>query len=314
MIKRFWLLILFLSLIFASCEEEFIPNIDSEDQKIIVEGYIEKGENSLPPFVILSRSFPFFGTITAEDISNLQIRDAEVSVSVGGESYPLQQLCVSELPQSLRDQIFKELGVIDIPDEVDFCLYIDLLRSIPIQTETIYQLDIELESGEKLQAETRIPEHVAIDSFVFTPPPGANQNDTMARLLITISDPPGENFYRYMTAGEGESFRPGFASVTDDRLFDGQSFDFPLQKAVTPEELEEVDPEIFGLYPRGDTVRIRWLNIDEEHFNFWNTFEFNLNNQGPFASYTRVNSNVSGAIGIWGGYSSTEYTLFVPRQ
>ena len=94
--------------------------------------------------------------------------------------------------------------------KLTFVFTLTYCESIPIQTETIYQLDIELESGENLQAETRIPEHVAIDSFVFTPPPGANQIDTMARLLITISDPPGENFYRYMTAGEGESFRPGF--------------------------------------------------------------------------------------------------------
>jgi len=312
--KNLWLYILAFCTVLTSCEEEFIPDIDEDNQEIIVEGYIEKGENSLPPFVILSRSFPFFGQITAEDISALQIRDAEVLVSVAGETYPLQHICVSELPQSLRAQIFKELGVIDISEDVDFCLYIDLLRDIPIREDSIYRLNISLDNGENLEAKTRIPDHVAIDSFQFTRPPGDNQNDTMARLLITITDPPGPNFYRYMTAGEGESFRPGFASVTDDRLFDGKSFDFPLQKAVTPEELEELDPEIYGLYTRGDTVRIRWLNIDEDHYNFWNTFEFNLNNQGPFASYTRVNSNVPGAIGIWGGYSSTEYTLLVPEQ
>jgi hypothetical protein len=135
----------------------------------------------------------------------------------------------------------------------------------------------------------------------------------MARLLITVNDPVEPNFYRYMTAGEGEPFRAGFASVTDDRLINGQTFDFPLQKAVTPENADELDPEIFGLYKRGDTTRIRWLNIDEEHFNFWNTYEFNLNNQGPFSSYTRVSSNVSGALGIWGGYSSSEYILYVPE-
>lgn len=304
--------LLFIAVSFWSCEEEFIPEIDESAQEYIVEGYIEQGSNSLPPFVVLSRSLPFFGSITAEDIFDLQIQDAEVSVHLENESYPLSLVCLSDLPEEVREQIAEEIGFLPITADGDFCLYIDALREIPIMKEVPYTLEVELASGEILEGQTTIPRHVAIDSFRFTRPPGSNQNDSMARLLITVSDPAGPNFYRYMTAGDGQRFRPGFASVTDDRLFNGETFDFPLQKAASPEELEELEPDNFGLYPRGDTVRIRWLNIDEDHFNFWNTFEFNLNNQGPFSSYTRVRSNVSGAIGIWGGYSSSEYILYVP--
>ena len=30
-------------------------------------------------------------------------------------------------------------------------------------------------------------------------------------------------------------------------------------------------------------------------------------NQGPFASYTRLQSNIVGGLGIWGGYSVSYY-------
>ena len=307
-----WPFALFLLLLLVSCEEEFIPEIDESAQKYIVEGYIESGENSLPPFIIVSRSFPFFGRITAEDIFDLQIQDAEVTVEVEESSYSLQKVCLSDLPEQFRQQIIQEVGFLPVFEQGNFCLYIDVLQEIPIKKETVYLLKIDLPTGELLVGQTTIPRHVPIDSFRFTRPPGTNQNDTMARLLITVSDPEEPNFYRYMTAGQGQSFQPSFASVTDDRLFNGQTFDFPLQKSVSAQEVEELEVDNFGLYQRGDTVRVRWLNIDKDHFDFWNTFEFNLNNQGPFSSYTRVRSNVSGALGIWGGYSSSEYILYVP--
>lgn len=308
-----YLIILLASLLF-SCEEEFIPEIDESDQEYIVEGFIEDGPNSTPPYVILSRSFPFFGEISAQEIFDLQIGDAEVSVLIDSQRFELTHVCLSDIPNEFREQITDEVGFLPVFEDIDFCLYIDIQRSIPIHKERPYGLEINLANGDQIRGETTIPNHVPIQSFQFTRPPGENQNDSMARLLITVEDPQEPNFYRYMTAGEGEPFRAGFASVTDDRLFDGETFDFPLQKAVSQEELEEVDPENFGLYMRGDSVRIRWLNIDKPHFDFWNTYEFNLNNQGPFSSYTRVSSNISGGLGVWGGYSSSEYQLYVPVE
>jgi hypothetical protein len=309
-----YLFLLVGAFLFFACEEEFIPEIDPDEQELIVEGFIEKGEGALPPYVLISKSIPFFGSIQPSDIAELQIRDAEVKVTFEGNEYELPLVCLSELPEEVRNQIIEEVGVLPDLEDGDFCVYIDILRNIPIQSMKPYSLFVALESGDILEAKTIIPNHVPIDSFRFTSPPGENENDTMARLLITVTDPPGPNYYRYLTAGQDEVLQASFASVTDDGFFDGETFDFPLQKAVSPQDLENGNPENFGLYRRGDTVRIRWLNIDKDHFAFWNTFEFNLNNQGPFSSYTRVSSNVSGAIGIWGGYSSSLYKLEVPKE
>ena len=53
------------------------------------------------------------------------------------------------------------------------------------------------------------------------------------------------------------------------------------------------------------------MSIGEEQFNFWNTLEFSRANQGPFSSYTRIDHNVEGGLGIWGGIAARYYPLTV---
>jgi len=121
-----------------------------------------------------------------------------------------------------------------------------------------------------------------------------------------MTDPELEaNFYRYFTSTNQEPFYPGFTSVFNDLLIAGQTVDFPLAKGEAP--FREEDAGIFGLFRPGDEVILRWLCIDEVHYDFWDTLEFNKVNQGPFGSYTQVKSNVEGGVGIWGGYSSGFY-------
>lgn len=307
--------VLMILVILSSCEQEFTPVLSDSAQKIIVEGHIEKGNEPLPPYVLISRSLPFYGTIDPNDIANAQINDAIVNVDYLGKRYSLQHICLSDIPPELREEIIGGIGIIPSMLESDYCVYIDIAGSIPVETGGIYNLVIELNDGTLLTSETSIPEHVPLNGFRFTKPPGTLDTDTLARLLCQIDDP-GDltNYYRYLTADNNGPFQAGFSSVIDDDFFNGQSFEFPLQKAESPQSEDGSDPSAFGLFERGDTIQIKWMNIDEEHFDFWNTFEFNLNNQGPFSTYTRVSSNVNGALGIWGGYSSTTYTLIVPEE
>ena len=126
-----------------------------------------------------------------------------------------------------------------------------------------------------------------------------------------MADPPGTtNYYRYFTGENDGPLIIPFHSVTDDVFFDGQEFDFPLTKA---EDGEDFDFTTFGLFTRGDSITIKWMNLDREHFQFWSTLEFSRENQGPFSSYTRVKSNINGGLGIWGGISASYYGLWVPE-
>ncbi|HMQ06586.1 MAG TPA: hypothetical protein PKC30_04750 [Saprospiraceae bacterium] len=72
--------------------------------------------------------------------------------------------------------------------------------------------------------------------------------------------------------------------------------------------------DTFGLFTRGDSVVIKRLTLDREHFDFWNTLDFSANSGGHFAFNTRISFKVEGALGIWGGYAVGFYHLEVPEE
>lgn len=297
---------------FTSCEEEFIPEISSEPPEIVVEGYIEGGEEALPPYVLLTRSLPYFAEISFDKLDSLYVHDAFVTVTDGEKSVTLTEVCwndFSEAEQELLKQILADLGAGNLENvPINFCVYIDLDFALTGEIGKTYDLKIEVE-GKTLTATTTIPEHVPLEYISFQKPAGIVP-DSFLELRTFIKDPEYlTSFYRYFTADNSEPLLAPFNSVFDDRIFDGQEFEFPLAKA---EPLNaEIDPSVYGYFTRGDTVTLKWTTIDQDHFNFWNTLEFNRVNQGPFSSYTKVDYNIVGGIGIWGGYSSSYYNKIV---
>lgn len=305
------LLLLWLAFSLWSCEEEFTPEPGEPVDELVVEGYLEAGDQPVPAFVLLTRSFPFFSQLSAQQLANAFVKGAEVSVSDGSRTITLTEVCLSELPPVLRAQVAEFLGLDPNTIGFDVCAYADVLNEMPAEEGKTYTLRIEAE-GKVLTAQTTIPALSRVDSVFFVPPPG-EPNDTLAQCRVILDDPAGiPNFYRYFTASEGRPLEAPFGSVTDDRLFDGQRFEFPLPKAEPRNA--EFNLETFGLYLRGDTVTIKLANIDQAHFNFWNTLEFNAANQGPFSSYTRVDHNINGGLGIWGGLHARYFNLVVPPQ
>ncbi len=301
--------ILFIAVCFlVACEEDVTP-IDVEIQRdIVVEGYIEGGEVPIPPIVALTRSFPFNRAVRSEELSDLFVHDAQVEVSDGTESVMLEEVCWDQLTIEQKRFVTEnfDLGIDADNFRINVCLYTDLDFSFLGEVGKTYSLSI-LADDKALNASTTIPTHVPIDSLYLQPRAGDN-SVLFQELVAIIADPEETNFYRYFTSVNGNRFRIPLTSVADDLFFNGQTFEFPLPKALdgTPTPQSE-----FGFYEQGDSVVIRWTNIDEPHFNFWNTVEFNSFNQGPFASYTRIESNIEGGLGIWGGYSNSYYFIEV---
>ena len=93
---KYFLLLFALGLAF-SCETEFIPEINSAPPEIVVEGFIEGGDFSTTPYVILTRSIPFFSEININEIDGFFVRDAEVTVSTASQSVRLEEVCLNEL-------------------------------------------------------------------------------------------------------------------------------------------------------------------------------------------------------------------------
>ncbi len=298
-------------MILVSCEEEFVPDVSTDIDEIVVEGYVEAGENVLPPHVILTRSRSFFSSLGSKEFENLFVHNAKVEIKAGQQVVLLPEICLNDLDDMTRAQVASTLGFNPDSLTINFCVYVDLSGKIVGEIGKKYELEITID-GKKITAETTIPTHVPLDSIRWEKAPGGGI-DSLAQLLTTISDPPIEaNFYRVFTKVNEEPFLTGINSLTDDAIFDGKTFEFRLNKAEPADS--EASPGTFGLFTRGDTVQIKWTNIDEDHFNFWNTLEFNRNNQGPFSSYTRIDSNINGGLGIWGGYSISHYRLIVPLK
>jgi len=302
--------IVVLVLLIQACEREFIPEISS-DEELVVEGYIEAGDQPTPPYVFLTRSLPFFTTLETDGLDARFVRNAAIYVDDGSQRVQLTEVCLQELTPQQQLLFARFVGLNPDSTNLNICVYTDLQFRILGEEGKTYELEVILEDNTMMQARTTIPEHVPLDSLYFRQPPG-EPSDTLAQLRVTINDPAGKaDFYRYQTSVGEEPLIAPLGSVVNDELFNGQSFEFPLAKAEP--RGADFDPTSFGLFRRGTETTIKWMTIDESQFNFWNTLEFSLANQGPFSSYTRVTSNVEGGLGIWGGISATYYELQVPE-
>ncbi|MBP6446560.1 MAG: DUF4249 domain-containing protein [Saprospiraceae bacterium] len=304
-------LMLFISVLLVSCEENYIPDTSVSEQEIVVEGYIEYGEGASPTYVILTRSIPFISTIKADQFSSLFIKKATVTVFDGTKNVNLPELCLDQIPADLKREVYAVLGLNPDSTTSNICVYADIFNQLKREPGRKYDLIVVAE-GKTLTASTTIPNYIPIYGFKWKEPPG-KPRDTLAELNVKINDPKGfKNYYRYFTATQGGPLIPPFGSVTDDAIFDGKEFEFPLQRAQR--RGGGFDPETFGLYRRGDSITVKWCTIDKAHFDFWNTRDFSASSGGPFAAYTRISTNINGGLGIWGGYAVGVYSMKVPPK
>ncbi len=302
------LLFFFASMLFYSCEEEFVPEINSLPPEIVVEGYIEAGDAPTSPFVILTRSIPFFNEINLNAIDGFFVRDAVITVSTDNQTVQLEEFCLDELDPIQRG-IAAELFGFDLDStDINFCVYIDPTFSMIGEVGKQYDLNIEVE-GKTITASTTLPAKSNVTDYTFFDTPG-EPSDTLRELRVTLADEPNEaNFYRYFTSENEEGMLAPFNSVLNDLFFDGDEFQFPLPKAEQADV--EFNFESFGFYRVGDTIDVKFCSIDEAHYDFWSTLEFNRANQGPFSSYTAISYNIEGGLGIWGGYTASITRLVV---
>lgn len=322
--SRFFVAITLL-LLLLSCEKEFFPETTYTGPQVVVEGYIEVGQNALPPYVLLTKSTEYSNRLGTNLLSDLFVNDARVRISDGVDTVELQEYCISDLqilPPALREAILQAL---DLPDfdpnqSIDICVYTDLLGivfgGLNIREGGRYDLIVEAEGFDVITATTTIPYLVVVDSLTYRNHQSYPANDSLVEVVAHFKDPVGPNFYRSFSKRNEEPFYPASTKATngsasDDRIFEGRAFSFEIVRGQ--DQFSQPDLETFGYFWRGDTVIFRGCNMDYEHFRFWQTVEYNSNSQGPFGTYTRVESNIKGGLGIWGGQVCRDYTLIIPE-
>ncbi len=285
--KHSFVLLSFYSLFFFSCEKNISLDLPEPEVKLVVEGFIESGSF---PYLFLTKNSAYYSTFSLLEINNNFVHGAIVKVFDGTDTVTLQEFIIDTA--GVQISVYYSVGMIG-------------------QTNKTYSLHIEAE-GMVVDAFTTIPPFVPLDS-IWVVYNEKQEFPDKVKLMCRLNDPPQLGQYvRYFTKANSQGFLPGLNSVFDDAIINGTIFDFPLDKGYNRND--SIDFDSYGFFDKGDTITVKWCNIDKAHFNFWRTLEFSVGGQGsPFASPIKIKSNIIGGLGIWGGYASTFKTIIVPQ-
>lgn len=276
-----------------SCEKEIEIDLPEPQFRFVVEGWIEQDHYAV---VSITRNSPYFARVDSSTLLNLFVLNARVFVSDGTQSEELQ-LDFSNALKGIWPFVCYKGSV--IKGEIG----------------KTYWLTIYVE-GDTITGKTTIPQPVFLDSIWWKPDnetkPG---NDSLGYIWGIYTDNPSvRQFFRLFTyrRGRDKTFVPTFGSVFDDFFFSGQQYTFILYRGIpvlTDIDSIRNDKELF-YFKKGDTIDVKITTIDKEHYDFWRTIEQEMYTGGnPFMYPTPIRHNVQGAVGVWGGYCATYYTI-----
>jgi hypothetical protein len=277
------------------CEKSISFKPRNASPLLVVDASIESGQ---PPLVILSRSLDYFGQINPDILAGSFVRNADVSISNGTTIHKLKEYA--------------------IPGGNGYTLYYYSIDSANLSTAFVgefnksYQLKI-VADNVQYNATTKIPVLAKkIDSLWWKKAP-YNPDTNKVVLMGKVTDPPGYgNYIRYFTNVNNGVFFPGLASVFDDQIIDGTTYNIQIEQGV--DRNQHWDLENYSFFKRGDTVTVKFTNIDKATYDFWRTMEFSYQSIGnPFSSPTKVIGNVKGALGYFGGYAVQYKSLIIPK-
>jgi Domain of unknown function (DUF4249) len=292
---KHWLLIISLGVLCSSCEKAINFKLDNTQPSLVVEATIENGQ---APVVILSSSYDYFSTISPEILAASFVHNAVITISNGTKTH------------QLKEYFFNTSANLKV--------YYYSIDSANLSTaftgtfNTSYLLNIQA-NGKAYTATTTIPLLAKqVDSLWWKKAPD-NPDTNKVVLVAKITDPPGfGNYIRYYTKTNRGPFFPGQNSVFDDQIIDGKTYTSDVERGVNRNE--KLDQENYSFFNRGDTVTLKFANIDKLSYEFWRTMEYSYASIGnPFSSPTKVLSNINGALGYFGGYAAQYKTIIVPK-
>lgn len=280
------------AVLLSACEKDISVDLQQQEQSLVVEG---KFESNRYPQVVLTHSLGYFSQIDPAALLASFVHNAVVTVSDGVRTMTLRETIV-EIPG--LGPVFAYMPDTASPSAV-----------FKGKSGGRYTLKISADN-KSYEAVTTIPlQGIHLDSIW-----SRRTSDTSkARLWVRITDAatPG-NYARYFTKTNNGPFLAGLNSTMDDQVVNGTTFEIPLDAGT--DKIKRVDPENYGLFKRGDTVTVKFCNIDKATFSFWRGVDFAYNSNGnPFTSPSKILGNVSGALGYWGGYAVTYKTVIIRK-
>lgn len=279
----------------AACERDITIDLPDGEQSVMVEGYVETG---LPPYLILSRTQPFFDPIGQNTLNNLPVSGAEVTLSDGVDTVKLLEI----------DTVINNFAI------RGFYIAVDANSGLPVMTGTpgrTYRLEVITGSGEVIRSVAKLQSPISLDSTWFR----VQENlDSLGWAWARLSDPDTlGNCYRWMAKrlGKDDFFIPPFGSTFEDKFINGRSFDFAYNRgSIQNSQADEDLNEEAGFFKKGDTIVVKFSAVDFATYEFWRDAENQLGNNGsPFAVPANIKSNIQGGKGLFATYSTTYDTI-----
>jgi hypothetical protein len=302
------LLIAFVSLSLSSCTKIIDVELPDSESLLVVEGSIRNGEM---PIVFLSKTQGYFDPVG--DISEgYYLGGAEVTVSVNGTPYLLDEICTQDLPPAILEELSITLGIApEILAANPFCAYTSFDETNLIGSHgTTYDLHVIYDTLE-VTSSSKIEQLVPIDSLFFQIPI-TSTSDSLGFIFTSYTDPDTlGNSYRWSSrrVGVDPSFIYPLGSGWDDSFLNGVEFTFSFFRYS--EDFQDEPEGEAGFWKTGDTVIVRLESIDRSAFSAVMSFEAAASAQGnPFAPPTNVESNIQGGLGWWIAYSASVDTVF----
>lgn len=287
------LVTLLLVLLLSSCEKEVSINLGTSPPILVVQGSIETNQ---PPFVVLTTTIGFFSNVDLSTVESIFVHNAVVKVSDGTKTVTLKEYHVDTAGGN-------KFYVYSI-DTADFT---NTLFGI---TGKQYTLTI-TSNGTTYTSVTKIPAPKGCDTLWFGDPSFSRRKTPKNALELygnyTDPDTPG-NYVRYYTKRNHEPFLAG--GLFTDQLVNGKTINkVDLFAGYNNTDKVNVDSVVY-FYP-GDSIVLKWGEIDKSVYDFWNTYQFSIRSGGnPFSSPINIKSNISnGALGVWAGYGTIMKTL-----
>jgi hypothetical protein len=286
---------IFTLFLFSSCEKAINFDLSASPSQLVVDASIE---NNKAPVVILSNSLNYFSQITPAILENSFVHNAVIAISNGSQTQQLKEYTT------------------DTGGYTFYYYSVDTTNSANIfvgEFNTAYSLSITT-NGKQYTATTNITSvRKKIDSLWWMPAPD-NPDTNVVVLNGRVTDPAGYGDYiRYFTEVNYGPFLPGLTSVYDDQVTDGTTYNIEIDQGV--DRNQSVDFSHYSYFYKGDSITVKFANIDKTTFDFWRTMEYDYQSIGsPFSSPTQVLGNVSnGALGYFGGYAVQYISLKVPK-
>jgi hypothetical protein len=298
-----------------SCTKEITVDLPTPKDKIVVEGSIEVGQ---PPFILLTKNAAFFGGLNFNDLGAYFVHDVDqiMIYTDAGDTTQLQEFCISDPRIAAAfgydfgsGATAPEICIYTIPDILNWT--ITGVGSLLGEENTNYHLYIK-KSDKLLTASTYIPNLYPFDSLQVRPHPDAGRNDSLAGIYLYLTFPSGNNKYvRLQSSTNGSPYYTSSnGSVFEYKVFFGASIGLPLAEG-RPSGVS-FNRDRFGYFLRGDTIDVKWSQIDKGVFDFYSTLEAD-GGDGPFSSPVKIISNVNGGLGIWAGYASSYKSIIIPK-